>query len=74
MFEAWSWTLARLQDKPSGLLNTVGYYDDLVAFLDRAVTDGLLQQTARERLAISADPVALLDALGQTSSPAATPR
>ena len=64
MFEAWSWTLARLQDKPNGLLNTAGYYDDLIAFFDRAVTDGLLKPTARALLMVSTDPVVLLDALG----------
>jgi uncharacterized protein (TIGR00730 family) len=67
MFEAWSWTLARLQDKPSGLLNTAGYYDGLVSFLDRSVADGLLKPAARELLAISADPAALLDTLGRRS-------
>jgi hypothetical protein len=64
MFEAWSWTLAGLQDKPNGLLNTAGYYDDLIAFLDRAVADGLLRRARRDLLKVSADPVALLDFLG----------
>jgi uncharacterized protein (TIGR00730 family) len=67
MFEAWSWTLARLQDKPNGLLNTAGYYDDLIAFLDRSVADGLLKPAARALLEVSADPVALLDFLGRNS-------
>jgi uncharacterized protein (TIGR00730 family) len=63
MFEAWSWTLARLQDKPNALLNTAGYYDDLIAFLDRAVTDGLLRPTGRDLLKVAADPATLLDEL-----------
>jgi len=62
-FEAWSWTLAQLQDKPSGLLNVGGYYDHLVAFLDRAVADGLLLRRGRDALTVSADPIALLEAL-----------
>jgi uncharacterized protein (TIGR00730 family) len=65
MFEAWSWTLARLQDKPNALLNVAGYYDDLVRFLDRSVADGLLKRPARDLLTVSADPVALLDSLGR---------
>ncbi len=65
MFEAWSWSLAGLQDKPNGLLNTAGYYDDLIRFLDRAVTDGLLRSAARDLLTVSSDPIALLDALGR---------
>lgn len=71
MFEAWSWTLARLQDKPSGLLNVAGYYDGLVSFLDRSVADGLLKPAARELLAVSTDPAALLDTLGRRSPPPA---
>jgi hypothetical protein len=68
MFEAWSWSLAGLQDKPSGLLNTAGYYDDLVRFLDRAVADGLLRAPARDLLSVSSDPMALLDRLGRARS------
>lgn len=64
MFEAWSWTLARLQDKPNGLLNVCGYYDELIAFLDRSVRDGLLRPSARELLSVGDHADALLDALG----------
>lgn len=63
MFEAWSWTMARLQDKPNGLLNVEGYYDGLLAFLDRAVQDGLLRPAARSQLAVRTDPAELLDVL-----------
>jgi uncharacterized protein (TIGR00730 family) len=65
MFEAWSWTLARLQDKPNGLLNVDGYYDGLVAFLDRSVADGLLRPSARESLAVSDNAGSLLDTLAR---------
>jgi len=68
MFEAWSWSLAGLQDKPNGLLNTAGYYDDLISFLDRAVADGLLRATARDMLAVASDPISLLDGLGRGRS------
>ena len=37
LFEALSWAQLGLEAKPNGLLNVNGYYDDLVAFLDRAV-------------------------------------
>jgi uncharacterized protein (TIGR00730 family) len=68
MFEAWSWTLARLQDKPNALLNVGGYYDELVAFLDRSVEDGLLRPAARDLLAVSDDAAALLDSLARKHS------
>lgn len=63
LFEAWSWSLAGLQDKPSGLLNTAGYYDELLRFLERSVRDGLVKPAARDILKVGADPLALLDAL-----------
>jgi len=42
MFEAWSWTQARLQRKRSGLLNVDGYYDLLLAFLQTSIREGFV--------------------------------
>jgi uncharacterized protein (TIGR00730 family) len=61
LFEAWSWSQVGLQRKPSGLLNVAGYYDELVAFLDRAVEAGFVKPQHRELLAASADAGELLD-------------
>jgi len=36
LFEALSWAQLGLETKPNGLLNVNGYYDGLIAFLDRA--------------------------------------
>jgi uncharacterized protein (TIGR00730 family) len=63
LFEAWSWTQAGLQDKPSGLLNVAGYYDELLRFLDRAASDGLIRPGARDILRASSDVCALFDQL-----------
>ena len=41
--EAVTWTQLGIHAKPVGLLDVDGYFDHLVAFLDRAVDDGLLQ-------------------------------
>ena len=35
VFDAWTWALLGLHAKPCGLLNVAGYYDGLIAFLDR---------------------------------------
>jgi uncharacterized protein (TIGR00730 family) len=50
MFEAL--TLAQLQlfDAPVGMLNTDGYYDPLVAMLDKMVEKGFLQERNRQKL------------------------
>jgi uncharacterized protein (TIGR00730 family) len=63
LFEAWSWSQVGLQRKPSGLLNVDGYYDALVAFLDRATSAGFVSLPHRELLAVSSDPGELLERL-----------
>ena len=61
LFEAWSWSQVGLQDKPSGLLNVAGYYDELVAFVDRAVAAGFMKPRHRQLLAVATDAGELLD-------------
>jgi len=63
LFEAWTWTQLDLHDKPCGLLNHEGYYDTLVAFLDRAVAEGFLRPRHRAALRVGRDLEALLDDL-----------
>jgi uncharacterized protein (TIGR00730 family) len=41
-FEVWTWRQLGYHDKPVGLLNTGGYYDGLVRFLESTVTHGFL--------------------------------
>jgi uncharacterized protein (TIGR00730 family) len=63
MFEAWSWTQARLQDKPSGLLNVAGYYDELVAFVSTMERQGLLKPESARILQVDDDASRMLDRL-----------
>jgi len=63
LFEAWTWTQLGLQDKPSGLLNYRGYYDELLAFLDRTVAEGFLKPRSRSALLVDTDMHRLLDRL-----------
>lgn len=51
--------LQNLTPKPVGLLNINGFYDTLIAFLDRMVKDGFLQQPYRDN-ALVADNAAEL--------------
>jgi hypothetical protein len=74
LFEAWSWSQVGLQDKPSGLLNVAGYYDELLAFVDRAVAAGFLKPRHREMLSVSADVGELLDGFAAVAGPLAPPR
>jgi uncharacterized protein (TIGR00730 family) len=61
--EAVTWTQLGIHDKPVGLLDVDDYFAHLVAFLDRAVDDGLLRPDSRALLLHDDDPIRLLDAL-----------
>lgn len=68
LFEAWTWTQLGLQRKPSGLLNAGGYYDALLAFLDRATKDGFMHASTRSALIVDTDMTMLLDRLAAAAS------
>jgi uncharacterized protein (TIGR00730 family) len=55
MLEVVTWAQLRLHNKPVILINTAGYWDGLLAFLDTAVTDGFLKPKNRELLRVAAD-------------------
>jgi uncharacterized protein (TIGR00730 family) len=63
LFEAWSWSQVGLQSKPSLLLNVAGYYDPLVAQLERAVEAGFLREQHRRLLTVATRVDVLLDIL-----------
>ncbi len=50
LFEAATWVQLGMKRFPMGLVNVDGFYDDLLSFLDRAVTDGLLMPDYRRAI------------------------
>jgi uncharacterized protein (TIGR00730 family) len=69
LFEALTWTQIGLQAKPCGVLNVAGYYDPLLAMLDRMAADGFLRPGHRELLVSADSPEALLAALAAVRIP-----
>jgi uncharacterized protein (TIGR00730 family) len=63
LFEMWSWTQLGLHNKAAGLLNVAGYFDPLIQFMDRAVTEGFLSPSSRQTLVVDTDEERLLDSL-----------
>jgi uncharacterized protein (TIGR00730 family) len=63
LFEVWTWTQLGLQRKLSGILNVAGYFDPLLAFIDRSVADGFLRPQHRGALLVETDANRLLDRL-----------
>jgi uncharacterized protein (TIGR00730 family) len=60
LFEVWTATQLELQHKPCGLLNTLGYFDHLLEFLDHAVAEGFLREQHRRQLRLHSNPDSLL--------------
>src|SRR5580698_5644000 len=56
LLEVVTWAQLRLHNKPVILINTAGYWDGLLAFLDAAVASGFLKPKNRELLRVSAGP------------------
>lgn len=67
--EMLTWLQLGIHQKPCGLLNTLGYYDHLIALFDRAVDDAFLRPQHRELLVVENDPEALLRSLQETQLP-----
>jgi uncharacterized protein (TIGR00730 family) len=63
--EAITWSQLGLHAKPTGLLNVLGYYDDLLRFLDHAVAERFLRPGHREMILAGPDPEALLAAMAR---------
>ncbi len=61
--EMLTWTQLGLQQKPCGLLNVDGYYDNLIAMFDRAVGEQFLRKENRQLVLEEQDPFRLLDLL-----------
>lgn len=55
LFEILTWRQLGLHSKPIAIMNINGYFDSLLAFLDHAVSQGLIKQQDRELLYSSCD-------------------
>ncbi len=60
LFEVWTWRQLGYHDQPIGLLNTQGYYDGLLSFMNTTVSEGFLSRSQLENVQVGTDPEALL--------------
>ncbi len=61
--EVLTWNQLGINEKPIGLLNVNGFYDSLIAFLDRAVEDGFLRAEHRSNIVVESNEKDLIKAL-----------
>lgn len=65
LFEIITWAQLGLHQKPIGLLNINGFYDDLISMLETMVVKGFLKLDNLELLIVDADINSLLDKMKQ---------
>ena len=66
-FEVWTWRQLGYHNKPIGLLNTDGFYDNLLAFLDSAVKTGFMNEWQMELIRTGSDAQLLMEELVQAA-------
>ncbi len=69
LFEVTTLTQLGYQDKPVGVLNTLGYYDALRAFLGRASDEGFIRPQHRGLIHFDDNLDGLLDAMARSETP-----
>ncbi len=74
LFEVWTWRQLGYHDKPIGLLNTAGYYDRLLDFLETSVGQQFLGDWQMDLIRSSVDPASLLKELVQAAGMSPAPR
>jgi len=69
LFEVWTWGQLGFHAKPCGLLNVVGFYDGLVAFVGHAAEQGFLRPEHVAMLTVAGEPALLLERLAEYRPP-----
>lgn len=69
LFETLTWLQLGLHSKPIGLLNTAGFFDHMLAFLDHMVADRFLKSEHRDLLLVDDRIDRLIDRMAVFSAP-----
>lgn len=63
LFEILTWAQLKFHHKPIGMLNTAGFFDPLLAWIERAVAEDFVKPKNREMLIVAREVETLLDHL-----------
>ncbi len=69
LFEVWTWLQLGYHEKPVAMLNVLGFYDQLLGFLDTPRETGFLRAEHRALLVADSEPSRLLDRIAQFAMP-----
>jgi uncharacterized protein (TIGR00730 family) len=72
LFEVWTWAQLGFHNKPCGLLNIAGYFNDLCAFLDHTVAEQFVKAPHRTMLYVESSAKLLLDGFNAYIPPVVT--
>lgn len=61
LFEVWTWAQLGYHGKPVGLLNSEGYFDPLLVFVDRQCSEGFMKRDHRDMLVVESEAGLILD-------------
>ncbi|MEO8908770.1 MAG: TIGR00730 family Rossman fold protein [Gemmatimonadaceae bacterium] len=68
-FETWTWAQLGMHTKPCGLINTAGYFDGLLQFLDHAVAERFVRDVHRAMVVVESEPEKLLSRFASYEPP-----
>ncbi|WP_172256081.1 TIGR00730 family Rossman fold protein [Saccharibacillus deserti] len=68
-FEIFTWAQLGLHTKPTGVLNSAGYYDPLIALFDRMTGEGFVMPHHRAMMLTAEGPADLLDRMEAYRAP-----
>ena len=68
LFESITWRQLGIHEKPVGLLNVNGYFDALIALVDRMQQEGFMNPASRQILLASPDIESLLEKMEYASA------
>ncbi|MES2792847.1 MAG: TIGR00730 family Rossman fold protein [Planctomycetota bacterium] len=71
LFEVITWAQLGIHSKPIGILNTNGYFDALLSFVDRTIADGFIKPAHLGLFVVATDPEELLQRLQNHHMPIA---
>jgi uncharacterized protein (TIGR00730 family) len=67
LYEVWTWHQLGYHANPIGLLNTEGFYDGLLQFMQHTVAQGFVSTDTQALLQVHHEPAALLDLLAAST-------
>lgn len=70
VFEILAWAQLGYHDKPCGILNVCGYYDNIIEFLEHSVSQMFLKKEHREMIMFDENPIGLLEQFESYTAPA----